>query len=172
MRHGDRVQRAFQSLQPEIEEFVERRKYRAEIVILPDIALQQPGVIRPPVENVGCGQPIAFKLPPKVLRHHGPLHPIIGDVSRLSSPLQASKLTKLFPFKATVLSCHSANACWQVARLSAKKFWSRSCGQNNHAPCRRQAVNWEGKLAIFQSLSGYCCAYTHLQSFQLVRRTP
>jgi hypothetical protein len=40
MRHGDRVQRAFQGLQPEIEEFVERRKYRAEIVILPDIALQ------------------------------------------------------------------------------------------------------------------------------------
>ena len=50
MRHGDRVQRAFQGLQPEIEELVERRKYRAEIVILPDIALQQPGVIRPPIE--------------------------------------------------------------------------------------------------------------------------
>src|SRR5262249_10799908 len=52
MRHSDRVQRAFQGLQPEIEEFVEHRKCRAEIVILPDIALQQPGVIRPPVENV------------------------------------------------------------------------------------------------------------------------
>src|SRR5215469_7406512 len=49
MRHGDRVQRAFQGLQPEIEEFVERRKYRAEIVILPNIALQQPRVIGPPV---------------------------------------------------------------------------------------------------------------------------
>ena len=46
MRHGDRVQRALQGLQPEIEEFVERWKYRTEIVILPDIALQQPGVIR------------------------------------------------------------------------------------------------------------------------------
>src|SRR6516164_8830388 len=102
MRHGDRVQRAFQGLQPEIEEFVERRKYRAEIVVLPNIALQQPGVIRPPVQNVSCGQPIAFKLPPKVLRHHGPLHPITRDVSRLSSPLQATKLTKLFTFKATV----------------------------------------------------------------------
>ena len=40
MRHGYRVQRAFQGLQPEIEEFVERRKCRAEIVILPNIALQ------------------------------------------------------------------------------------------------------------------------------------
>ena len=43
MRHGDRVQRAFQSLQPEIKELVERRKCRAQIVPLPDIALQQPG---------------------------------------------------------------------------------------------------------------------------------
>jgi hypothetical protein len=58
MRYGDRVQRAFQGLEPEIEELVERRKYRAEIVILPDKALQQPRVIRPPVENVGCGQPM------------------------------------------------------------------------------------------------------------------
>src|SRR6516165_6259937 len=32
MRHGDRGQRAFQGLQPEIEEFVERRKYRARIL--------------------------------------------------------------------------------------------------------------------------------------------
>src|SRR5215472_2115002 len=53
MRHGDRVQRAFQGLQPEIEEFVECRKCRAEIVILPDIALEEPGMIRPPVENIG-----------------------------------------------------------------------------------------------------------------------
>ena len=52
MRHGDRVQRAFQGLQPEIQKFVERRKYRTEIVILPDITLQQPGVIRPPVERM------------------------------------------------------------------------------------------------------------------------
>src|SRR5215471_13443946 len=110
MRHGDRVQRAFQGLEPEIEEFVERRKYRTEIVILPDIALQQPRVIRPPVQNVSCGQPIAFKLPPKVLRHHGPLHPITGDVSRLSSPLQASKLTKLFTFKATVPTLATSSA--------------------------------------------------------------
>src|SRR5215471_21850349 len=114
MRHGDRVQRAFQGLEPEIEEFVEHRKCRAEIVILPDIALQQPGVIRPPVENVGCGQPIAFKLPPKVLRHHGPLHPITGDVSRLSSPLQASKLTKLLLSTQRYHSCPRANHCWQL----------------------------------------------------------
>ena len=99
MRHCDRVQRAFQGLQPEIEGFVERRKYRAEIVILPNIALQQPGVIRPPVENVGCGQPIAFKLPPKVLRHHGPLHPITRDVSRLSPLLQASKINEAVYFQ-------------------------------------------------------------------------
>ena len=39
MRHGDRVQRALELLQPEVEEFVEHRKVRAEVVILPDIGL-------------------------------------------------------------------------------------------------------------------------------------
>jgi len=36
----------------------------------------------PPVENVGRGQPIAFKLPPKILRHH-------GETLRLAKEAQA-----------------------------------------------------------------------------------
>src|SRR6516165_3199846 len=63
--------------------------------------------------------------------------------------------------------CH----CWQLARPSAKKFSSTSCRQKITPLCRRQAVNWEGKLVNFQSLSGYHGACTHLQSFQLVGRT-
>jgi hypothetical protein len=78
MRHGDRVQRAFQSLQPEIKELVERRKCRAEIVILPDIALQQPGVVRPPVENVGCGQPVALSCRRKSCETMMPSIPPVG----------------------------------------------------------------------------------------------
>jgi hypothetical protein len=92
MCHGDRVQWAFQGLQPEIEEFVERRKCWTEIVILPDITLQQPRVIRPPVENVGSGQPIALKLRAKVLRNHFGLHPITGNVLLTRSSMQVSKL--------------------------------------------------------------------------------
>src|SRR5262245_2949556 len=79
-------------IKPEIEEFIELRKCRAEIVILPDIALQQPRVIRPPVESVGSGQPIALKLPAKVLRNHCGLHPITGNVLLTRSSTQVSKL--------------------------------------------------------------------------------
>jgi hypothetical protein len=51
MGDGDRVQRSLKGLQPEIEKFVERRKGRAEIIILPNIGLQEPGMIRPPIKN-------------------------------------------------------------------------------------------------------------------------
>src|SRR6516164_11342834 len=50
------------------------------------------------------------------------------------------KLTKLLLSRQRYPSCPGANLCWQLARLSAKKFSSSSCGRNNHAPCRRQAV--------------------------------
>src|SRR5262249_12852202 len=129
-------------LRPEIEEFVEHGKCRAEIVILQDIALQQPGVIRPPVENVGCGQPIAFNLPPKVLRHHGPLHPITGDVSRLSSPLQASKLTKLFTFKATVPLLATSSA-------ECQKIFEQLLQAKNHALMSPPSGQLGGKISEF-----------------------
>src|SRR5690348_12499917 len=67
MRYGDRVQRPFKGLQPEIEKLVERRKRRAEIVILPDIGLQQPRMVGPPVEDVSRGQPVALELLAKIL---------------------------------------------------------------------------------------------------------
>src|SRR5215472_3180600 len=104
MRDGDRVQRPFKGLQPEIEELVERRKGRAEIVILPDIGLQEPGMIRPPVENIGSRQPIALELSAKILRHHSALHPAIGNVQVTRSSRQASKLRNLFIFKALAAS--------------------------------------------------------------------
>jgi hypothetical protein len=52
-------------------------------------------VIRPPVENVGCGQPIALKLSAKVLRNHSALHPASGNVLVTRSSMQASKLKQL-----------------------------------------------------------------------------
>src|SRR5207248_2459806 len=100
----DRVQRALQGLQPEIEEFVERRKRRTEIVILPDIGLQKPRMIRPPVENIGGRQSIAFELLAKILRHHRALHPGTGNVQVTRSSRQASKMRKLFIYKALAAS--------------------------------------------------------------------
>jgi hypothetical protein len=52
-------------------------------------------VIRPPVKDVGCGQPIALKLSAKVLRNHSALHPITRDVLVTRSSMQASKLKQL-----------------------------------------------------------------------------
>src|ERR1700731_2544532 len=73
MGHRHRVQRTLQLLQPEIEEFVHCREVRAEIVALPDIALQQPGMIGPPVEDLRGDQSVALKLPTEVLRISTPL---------------------------------------------------------------------------------------------------
>ena len=39
MRHGDRVQRAFELFQPKVQELIQVREHRAEIVILPDVGL-------------------------------------------------------------------------------------------------------------------------------------
>src|ERR1700722_8541166 len=67
MGHCHRMQRALELFQPEIEEFVQRRKVRAEIVVLPDVGLQEPGMVRPPVEDIGSGQAVALELPAEVV---------------------------------------------------------------------------------------------------------
>ena len=36
MRHGDRVQRAFELFKPKVQELIQVREHRAEIVILPE----------------------------------------------------------------------------------------------------------------------------------------
>jgi uncharacterized integral membrane protein (TIGR00698 family) len=69
VRHRHRMQRTFELLQPKIEEFVQLGKHRAEVVILPDVGLKQPGMIWPTIEDIGGGQSIAFELPAKVLRN-------------------------------------------------------------------------------------------------------
>ena len=75
MRHRDRVQWSFQLLLPERQETLQFGEVRAEIVVLPDIALQQPGMIRAPVEDMGGSQPVAGDLLLKVDRHHRALQP-------------------------------------------------------------------------------------------------
>jgi hypothetical protein len=58
MRHLHRMQRPFELLLPERQEALQLGKFRKQIVGLPDIRLQQPMVIGPPIQNVGCCQPI------------------------------------------------------------------------------------------------------------------
>src|SRR5262245_18974166 len=62
MGDRDRMQRAFQGALPEQEEFLQLRKLRAEIVVLPDVALEQPGMDGTAIEDVRRGQPVAIEL--------------------------------------------------------------------------------------------------------------
>src|ERR1700704_4854117 len=60
MRDRDRVQRPLELLQPEGEEAVEDREFGTQIVVLPQIGLQQRRMIGHPVENMSRGEPVAL----------------------------------------------------------------------------------------------------------------
>ncbi len=68
MRNCDGDQRPFQLGLPEGEKILQRRKVRKQIVVLPDIGLQQPTVIGTAVENFGRRQAITGELLLEVLR--------------------------------------------------------------------------------------------------------
>ena len=57
-----RVQRPFELALPELQKIQENREFRGEIIILPDIALEEVLMIRHPIEDGGRGQPVTFKL--------------------------------------------------------------------------------------------------------------
>src|SRR5215470_13576193 len=80
MRHGDREQRSLELFLPESEEILQRREFRKQIVILPDVSLQQRRVIRHPIENLRRRQTVTQHLFPEVFgnnpnpRDHANLH--------------------------------------------------------------------------------------------------
>src|SRR5215831_3673145 len=66
MGDRDRMQRSLERLQPEGQKAVEHWKSRAEVVVLPDIGLQQGRMIGKPIEDLRRGQTIAFELAAEV----------------------------------------------------------------------------------------------------------
>ena len=70
MRDCDRVQHSFERFLPELQKAVQCRKIWAEVVVLPDVGLQQPGMVGPTVKDVCCGKPISSKLFLKILHHN------------------------------------------------------------------------------------------------------
>jgi hypothetical protein len=80
MRHGHRVERSIEFFLPEGEEIRQRRKFRKQIVVLPDVGLEQRGMIRHPIEDLCRRQPVPQDLLPKILasnpnpRNHANLH--------------------------------------------------------------------------------------------------
>ena len=79
MDNGDLEQRAFQLLLPEVQKILQHRKFRKQIVVLPDIGLLQRRMIRHPIENLRRRQPITQRLLSEVVgndpnpRHHANL---------------------------------------------------------------------------------------------------
>src|SRR5450631_3367282 len=65
--HG--VQRPFQLLLPELQEFLELGKFWEEIIGLPDIRLEQPLMIGSSVQDMRGGQPKTVDLFTEVLRY-------------------------------------------------------------------------------------------------------
>ena len=57
-----RVQRPIEVLSPNSEEAEHTGKLRRQIVVLPDICLQDGGMVGQAVEDVGSSQPLTFKL--------------------------------------------------------------------------------------------------------------
>ena len=56
---GDRKQWALELFLPEGEEVLQRREIRKQIVVLPDVSLQQPGTIRTAINDFRCCQSVA-----------------------------------------------------------------------------------------------------------------
>src|ERR1700710_2482103 len=79
MGGGDREQGSLELLPPESEAILQRRKIRKQIVILPDVGLQQRGMIRHAIKNLRRRQPITQHLFPEIVgnpnpRDHANLH--------------------------------------------------------------------------------------------------
>ena len=72
--HGDGVQHAIQLVAPEIQEPVEVRELRIEIILLPEIGLEQGGVVGQSVEDFGRGEAVSGELAFEV-GAHGHLSP-------------------------------------------------------------------------------------------------
>src|SRR5918998_410004 len=68
--HRNGVERPMKLADPKVEELVEDGKLRSEVVLLPDEGLQERGVVRHPVQDVGGRQAVALELPDEILRDH------------------------------------------------------------------------------------------------------
>src|ERR1700674_1056141 len=100
-----RVQRPIELLLPESQEVMEDREIRAEIVILPDVGLQQPAMIGTPVVDVRRREPVSTDLTLKVFRDHG-----CSPVRRTyqchvaTRRFQAANMNKMFTISALAAS--------------------------------------------------------------------
>src|SRR6202008_5048335 len=94
-RHGmkDSVER----LPPEGQKPLQFREFRTEVVFLPDIGLEQPGMIRTPVEDVRGRQAVALNRTAEATALHLVLQSAETQTLRhRTGRFQAHKVNKLF----------------------------------------------------------------------------
>src|ERR1700693_1405340 len=76
MRDRDRMHDTFERFLPEIQKTLQFREIWAEVVVLPDVGLQQPGMVGAPVQDVHGGYAVPIYLLLKILRDHANLQVI------------------------------------------------------------------------------------------------
>jgi hypothetical protein len=54
------MQWAFELISPESQETLQFGEIRVEIVVLPDIGLEKPKIIRSPIQNASRGEPVSL----------------------------------------------------------------------------------------------------------------
>jgi hypothetical protein len=52
MRNSDRMQGTVERFLPKLQKALQLREMWVEVVVLPDVALQQPGMVRAPVQDI------------------------------------------------------------------------------------------------------------------------
>src|SRR3954453_20988328 len=115
MGHRDRMQRSLELSLPKVQEPLQLREFGEEVVSLPDVSLQQPAMIRTPVQDLRRGQAIAFDLLLKVLRNH--LRPPAKSGTSFRFPvrqLQAERVNKPLIIKALAAGL---DACYHPRSL-------------------------------------------------------
>src|SRR5262245_56532423 len=70
MRHAHGMQGAIQLVLPEGQEAAKLGKLWEQIVVLPDIGLQQPAMVGPPIQDVRGRQAVTKSLFAKIFRNH------------------------------------------------------------------------------------------------------
>lgn len=90
----DRMQRTFELLLPKLQKALQFGEVREKIVILPNVGLEEPMMVRPPIKNVRCGQTKAINLLDEIWRNHFRVLRLVGQQVSIPAPSIANRNSK------------------------------------------------------------------------------
>jgi hypothetical protein len=97
MANHDTMQRPIELFAPKHQEFEQHRKLRREIIVLPDISLQQPRMIGQMIEDTRGGKPLSGKLLDKIGMRFDLFG--CGHCNKLRAPYRAERAKAASPFE-------------------------------------------------------------------------